>query len=90
MPSANSTTTRVRPVSGGMVWPQVPSNDTSGICRLPQANMPRYHGGAPGISDGVLEADDFGHAGTRDDQAPVEQRDQQAVDFGYALGHVIS
>ena len=53
MPSANSTTTRVRPVSGGMVWPQVPSNEISGICRLPQANMPRYHGGAPGISDGV-------------------------------------
>ena len=46
---------RVRPVSGGMVCPQVPSKEISGMLRLPQAKVPRYHGGAPGISDGVLK-----------------------------------
>ena len=41
---------RVRPPMTGMRLPQAPSKDTTGTPRPFQAWMPRYQGGAPGIS----------------------------------------
>ncbi|MEJ1966441.1 MAG: hypothetical protein WDO56_34795 [Gammaproteobacteria bacterium] len=36
-----------------MLFPQAPSNETSGTCRPLQGTVPTYQGGAPVISEGV-------------------------------------
>src|SRR5512134_51495 len=43
-------TMRVRPPITGMRLPQAPANEITGMPRPFQAAMPRYQGGAPGIS----------------------------------------
>ena len=44
---------RVRPLAGGIIWPQAPSKDTSGTALPFQGTVPIYQGGAPVISAGV-------------------------------------
>jgi hypothetical protein len=53
VPSACRITMRVRPLAGGIIWPQVPSKDTSGTALPFHGTVPMYQGGAPVISDGV-------------------------------------
>src|ERR1700730_17643229 len=53
VPSACSTTMCVRPLAGGIIWPQAPSKDTNGTALPFHGTVPMYHGGAPVISEGV-------------------------------------
>ena len=80
-------TMRVRPEAGGIICPQAPSKDTSGTALPFQGTVPMYQGGAPVISDGVWKPITSATQARGMMQPPVDQRHQQAVDLGDALGH---
>ena len=81
---------RVRPEAGGIICPQAPSNDTSGTALPFQGIVPMYHGGAPVISDGVWKPITSATQARGTMQPLVDQRHQQAVDLGDALGQWLS
>src|SRR5204862_7118078 len=49
VPSACRITMRVRPLAGGIIWPQAPSKDTGGTALPFQGTVPLYHGAPPVI-----------------------------------------
>ena len=78
---------RVRPEAGGIICPQAPSKDTSGIGFAVPGNGADVPRRGAGHFRWDLEPDDLRDTGARNDQPPVGQRNQQAVNLGNALSH---